>query len=108
MHRWQGRVRKPGAKSGQGIHRDRDSASDRLQDDLPVTEALVLLEAQHRYPRRSGVLCEAVKVGLGFLGPQEATEARTTHFDAAVPEGLAIVLRIAQATQVCVLDASFG
>lgn len=73
-----------------------------------MTAALVLLEAQHRDPRRSGVLCEAVKVGLGLLGPKQATETRPSHFDAAVPERLPIVLRIAQATQVRVLDAGFG
>ncbi|EGJ75710.1 hypothetical protein STTU_2921 [Streptomyces sp. Tu6071] len=85
-----------------------DPVADRLQDDLPVTATLVLFEAQHRDPRRSGVLCQAVKVGLCLFGSQQATEARAPHFDAAVPEGLSIVLRIAQATKVRVLDAGLG
>lgn len=75
---------------------------------LAVAAALVLLEAQHRHPRLLGMPREAVKAGLCLLGPQQATEARASHRDPAVPKGLAIVLGITQATQVRVLDAGFG
>lgn len=93
----QERVQERGVKSGQGNYRHGGSIANRLQDDLPVAAALVLLEAQHRHPRLLGMLREAVKVGLCLLGPQQATEARASHLDPAVPEGLPVVLRIAQA-----------
>lgn len=50
------------------------------------------------------MLREAVKVGLRFLGLKQATETCPPYLEAAVSEGLTVVLRIAQATQVRVLD----
>lgn len=108
MRHVQERAQERGVKSGQGNYGHGGPLANRLQDDLPVAAALVLLEAQHRHSRLPGVLREAVKVGLRLLGLQQATEACSPYFEAAVPEGLPVVLRVAQATQVRVFDSGFS
>lgn len=62
--------------------------------------------AQHSDPGPPGMLGEAIEVALCLLGPQQSTESGPAHFKAAAPERLPVVLRISQATQVGVRDAS--
>ena len=108
MRHRQGRVQERRTKSGQGNDGHRGPFADRVQNDLPVAAALVLLEAQDRDPGLPGMLREALKIGLRLLGPQHPTEASPAHVESAVPERCPVVLGIAQATQVRVLDAGLG
>lgn len=108
MRHRQGRVQERGVKSGQGNYGHGGPLADRLQDDLSVAAAFVFLETQHRDPGLPGMLREALKIGLRFLGPQHPTEPGPAHVEAAIPERRPVVLGIAQATQVGVFDAGLG
>ena len=56
MRHRQGRVQERGVKSGQGNYGYGGPFTDRLQDDLPVAAALVLLETQHGDTRLPSLL----------------------------------------------------
>ncbi len=71
-----------------------------------MAAALVLLETQHGAPRRSGVRCEAVKVG-GLFGPLQATE-RARPTSTRPPRRAPDCPSVYPGTQVRVLDTGFG
>lgn len=108
MRHRQERVRRRGVKSGQRNYGHGGPFTDRLQDDLPVAAALVLLETQHGDARLPSLLGKAIEVGLCLIGPQHTAEASPAHVESAVPERRPVVLGISQATQVGVLDAGLS
>jgi DNA processing protein len=79
-----------------------------LSDDLPVTEVVVSLEAQHRDDVPAGEAGDLLERGLrvGMLKP--VSERLAPLVDASRSEGVSVVLRVAEGSQVQVRDAGHG